>query len=47
MVDTAFNDISCKCSLLSHKVREIFSVLCEKEQYLYIETYNNSQNIWD
>ena len=32
------NNVSSKCSLLSHKIRETFSVSCEKEHYLYIET---------
>ena len=38
------NNVSCKCSLLPHKVREIFLFLYEKEQYHYIESqeYLNS-----
>ena len=31
------NSVSCKCSLLPHKVGEAFLVLSEKEQYFYIE----------
>ena len=32
------NDVSCKCSVLPHKVRETFLVLGEKELCLYIKT---------
>ena len=32
------NNVFCICAPLPHKIRETFSVLGEKEQYLYIET---------
>ena len=38
------NNVSCMCSLLPHKIREIFLVLDEEEQCHYIESqeYLNS-----